>query len=86
MIDSYQFSSVVNEDEEKTKRFLREAINLRECDHPNLMTLRGIAKLDGQYVTIMDHMANKDLKTFVRNAPKEVNYFTVYSDYASFCH
>ena len=79
MLDSYQFSFVVNEkDEEKTKRFLREAINLRACEHSNLMSLRGIAKLDGQYVTIMDHMANKDLKTFVRNAPKEVNYFTVY--------
>ncbi len=57
---------------EITKQFLKEATLLQQFNHKNIMSLIGIAKLKGQYVTVVPYMANGDVRKYVKESPKEV--------------
>ena len=55
-----------------TKRYLSEAVILKHMNHENIMSLKGISKINGQYVTVTPLMVNGDLLKYLRTAPEEV--------------
>ena len=57
---------------EDTKKYLSEAIVLRSMNHDNILPLKGISKINGQYVTITPLMVNGNLRNFVKNIPEMV--------------
>ena len=62
---------------ESTKKFLYEVTCLQKLQHKNILVLKGIIKLKGQYVTVVPFFPNRDLRNFLLTNSKVVKALTV---------
>ncbi len=70
--------SVNNDSVELTRKFLHEVTCLQKLQHKNILVLKGIIKLKGQYVTVVPFFQNKDLRNFLLTNSNRVSIDTMY--------
>ena len=54
----------------ETDEFLREAIIMKQFDHPNVLSLLGVSLYEDIPCVILPFMSNGDLKTYMRKNQK----------------
>ena len=54
----------------ETDEFLREAIIMKQFDHPNVLCLLGVSVYEDIPCVILPFMSNGDLKTYMRKNPE----------------
>ena len=61
----YWFSAEIRDKPHLIQKFMDEAKTMTTFNHPNVMSLTGISKIDGKYSTITDLMENGELKKYL---------------------